>query len=130
MHEAYKVLITITLLIVLSFFVTKTLAVSTVLFALALLYHFDFEYYPLQRRIGNKVIDYGLKVRNSKINDVFTNGGPMHNNSNSGLWLKSGYGTFSPNSSRKMEPKITSTPIPRLQQRREPRLAPRPAMGR
>lgn len=130
MHEVYKVLITVTLLVVLSFFLTKTLAVSSILVALALIYHFDFECYPPQRRLTNKVIKFSLKVRNSKINDVFSNGGTMQNNSNSGLWLRSGYSVFSPNSSRKMEPQITSTPIPRLHQRREPLLTPRPATGR
>lgn len=126
----YKILIITTLLVVLSFFLTKTLAISTVLFALALLYNFDFEYYPPQRRIGNKVIKFSLKVRNLKINDVFSNGGTMHNNSNTGLWLKNGYGSFSPNNNKKMEPKITSTPISRLHQRRESLLTPRPATGR
>lgn len=132
MHEPYKIVITITLLVVLSWFScwSTLVAVSTALFAAALLYFFNFEYYPLQRRIGNQVIKFSLKVRNSKINDVFSNGGPMHNNSNSGLWLKSGYGALSPNSSRKMEPKITSTPIPRLHQRRESLVSPRPSTGR
>lgn len=131
MHEPYKVVIAITLLVVLSLFWTKTLAVSTAFLAAALLYFFNFEYYPVQRRVVNQVIKFSLKVRNSKINDVFANGEPMHNSSNSGLWLKSGYGTLSPNSSsRKMEPKITSTPIPRLHQRRESLLSPRPATGR
>lgn len=130
MHEAYKVLIIVALLVVFSFFVTKTVAVSSILLTLAFFYHFDFEYYPPQRRIANKVINFYLKVRNSKINDVLLNGGPMHNNSNSGLWFRSGYGAFPPNSSRKMEPQITSTPIPRLHQRREPLLTPRPAARR
>lgn len=130
MYEAYKISITVALLVILSFFLTKTITLSIVLLALALFYHFNFEYYPPQRRVGNKVIRFSLKVRNSKINDVFSSQGQMHNNSNSGLWLKSGYGAFSPNNSGKMEPKITSTPLPRVQQRIEPLLTPRPAAGR
>lgn len=132
MHEAYKISITVAILVVLSFFLTKTAAFSTVLLAVALFYHFDFECYPPQRRVGDKVISFSLKVRNSKINDALAREGQMHNNTaglGNSLWLKSGYGGLSPNSSARMEPKITSTPVPRLQ-RKESLFAPRPPTGR
>lgn len=130
MYEAYKFSITVALFVILSFVFTKTLVLSSALLVLALFYHFDFEYYPPQRRVNNKVIRLSLKVRNSKINDVFTKGIQMQNKSNSGLWMQGGYRSFSPNSSGAMEPKITSTPISRIQHRKEVLLTPRPATGR
>lgn len=132
MYEVQKIAITVIVLCLLPFILTKVVAVSAVAIAVALFYHFDFECYPPRRRVGDKVINFGLKVRNSKIGDFFRrptdSGVEMHSSGGAGLggalWSKGA----SPDKSSfggGIEPRGTSTPPPRLQ-RREPLFTPRP----